>query len=243
MILKKLGAVSLLAMSSLSALPASAQMYSGSNTFKTINPTTNQPIVFVGEQSPGGEVSVTFVGADRTRRVSANACGLITLKDTTSAPLAGLKTVDGAVVNQATLPVRLIPRCVNGVLEEPRTADFKTGLGDVVLVKTPNTSYEAVLEEPRTADFKTGLGDVVLVKTPNTSYEAVYTADVVRKVRANACGFASVRGSAASPLLETTSIKIGNGTTTTINAIATAPSEPVCRNGVLYTPTSWMIIN
>jgi hypothetical protein len=214
MILKKLGAVSLLAMSSLSALPASAQMYSGSNTFKTINPTTNQPIVFVGEQSPGGEVSVTFVGADRTRRVSANACGLITLKDTTSAPLAGLKTVDGAVVNQATLPVRLIPRCVNGVLEEPRTADFKTGLGDVVLVKTPNTSYEAV-----------------------------YTADVVRKVRANACGFASVRGSAASPLLETTSIKIGNGTTTTINAIATAPSEPVCRNGVLYTPTSWMIIN
>jgi len=204
---KKLGAIAILAMSSLSALPASAQMYSGSNTFKTINPTTNQPIVFVGEQSPGGEVSVTFVGADRTRRVAANACGLITLKDTTSAPLAGLKSVDGMTVNQATLPVRLAPRCVNGVLEEARNADFKTGLGDVVLVKTPNTSYEAV-----------------------------YLTDVVRKVRANACGYASVRGTAASPLVGTTSIKIGNGSMTTVGVIATAPSEPVCRNGVLYTP-------
>jgi hypothetical protein len=209
---KQFGAIALLAMSSLSALPAAAQMYSGSNTFKTINPTTSQPVVFVGEQSPGGEVSVTFVGADRTRRVAANACGLITLKDTTSAPLAGLKSVDGMTVNQATLPVRLAPRCVNGVLEEARTADFKTGLGDVVLVKTPNTSYEAV-----------------------------YMADVVRKVRANACGFASVRGSTASPLVGTTSIKIGAAFPATISEIVTAPSEPVCRNGVLYTPegTAW----
>jgi hypothetical protein len=204
---RKLGAIALLAMSSLSALPTLAQTYSGSNTFKTINPTTNQPIVFVGEQPPGGEVSVTFVGADRTRRVAANACGLVTLKDTTSAPLAGLKSVDGVPINQATLPVRLAPRCVNGVLEEARNADFKTGLGDVVLVKTPNTSYEAI-----------------------------YMADVVRKVRANACGFASVRGTTASPLLGTTSIKVGMGSTTTIGAIATASSEPVCRNGVLYTP-------
>ncbi|KAM3106819.1 hypothetical protein [Phormidesmis sp. 146-33] len=205
--LKKLSAAALLAMSTLSALPASAQSYSGSNVFKTINPTTNQPVVFIGEQSPNAEIDVTFTGADRSRRVSANGCGLVTLKDTDSAPLSGLKSVDGMTINQATLPVRLAPRCVNGVLEEARNSDFKTGLGDVILVKTPNTSYEAI-----------------------------YTADVVRKVRANACGYGALRGTTAAPLLGTTSIKIGAGTATTINAISTAPSEPLCRNGVLYTP-------
>ncbi|MCY7274446.1 MAG: hypothetical protein LH702_12085, partial [Phormidesmis sp. CAN_BIN44] len=164
-------------------------------------------VVYVGEQAPSAEVPITFPGSDRTRRVSANACGLITLKDTTSAPLAGLKSLDGVNINQATLPVRLIPRCVNGILEEARTADFKTGYGDVVIVKAPNTSYPAI-----------------------------YTADVIRKVRANACGFASVRGSIAAPSMGTTQIKIGAGTATTVSSIATAPSEPVCRNSVLYTP-------
>ena len=209
---KRLSALAILAVSSLSALPASAQTFSGSPVFKSINPTTSQPTVFVGGQLPNAEISVTFLGADRTRRVTANGCGLITLKDSTSSPIAGLKSVDGMTINQATLPVRLIPKCVNGVLEEPRTADFKTGTGDVVIVKTPNTSYSTI-----------------------------YMADTIKKVRANACGFAYLRGTTASPLMDSTSIQIGASAPTTISAIMTAPSEPLCRNGILYTPggTSW----
>lgn len=204
---RKIAALTGLALSILPAFAsgASAQMYNGNSVFKVER--NGQPIVYIGEQTPNADVPVTFVGADRTRRVSANGCGLITLRNSDTAPLSGLKSVDGNVINIATLPTRLIPRCVDGVLEEARTADFKTGTGDLVIVKTPNTSYEAI-----------------------------YTADVIRNLRVNACGFATLRGSTASPLLDTTQVKIGTGTTTAISTIPTTMNEPLCRSGVLFTP-------
>jgi hypothetical protein len=96
---------------------------------------------------------------------------------------------------------------------------------------------DGVLEEARTANFKTGTGDVVIVKTPNTSHEAIFTADTVRNVRVNACGFAFLRGSTAAPFLGTTQVKIETGSTTTIGAIPSTDNEPLCRNGVLFTPS------
>lgn len=206
--LRKTAALTALALSTIPAFMsgASAQMVSGNSTFKVER--NGQPTVYIGEKAPNSDVPVTFVGADRTRRVAANGCGLITLRDSDTAPLSGLKSVDGDTINIATLPIRLIPRCVDGVLEEARTANFKTGTGDVVIVKTPNTSYEAI-----------------------------FTADTVRSVRVNACGFASLRGSSTAPFLGTTQVKIGTGATTTIGAIPVTDNEPLCRSGVLFTPT------
>lgn len=205
--LRKTVALTALALSIIPAFVsgASAQMYNGNDVFKVER--NGQAIVYIGEQTPGADVPVTFIGADRTRRVSANACGLIILRSSPTAPLSGLKSVDGMTINQATLPTRLIPRCLNGTLEEPRTADFKTATGDVVIVKTPNTSYNAI-----------------------------YTADVTRTLRANVCGFATLRGSATAPLMGTTQIRVGMDTPTTIGAIPTAMNEPICRNGTLFTP-------
>jgi hypothetical protein len=205
--IRKIAALTGLALSTLPALVsgASAQMVSGNSIFKVER--NGQPTVYIGEKAANSDVPVTFLGAERSRRVAANGCGLITLRDSDTAPLSGLKSVDGNTINIATLPTRLIPRCVDGALEEARTADFKTGTGDVVIVKTPNTSYEAI-----------------------------FTADTPRNVRANACGFATFRGSTASPLLGTTQVKIGTGSTTTIAAIPTTANEPLCRNGVLFTP-------
>lgn len=205
--LRKIAALTGLVLSTLPAFvsAASAQTYNGNSTFKVER--NGQTTVYIGEQAPNADVPVTLIGADRTRRVSANACGLITLRDSSTAPLSGLKSVDGSTINIATLPTRLIPRCVNGVLEEARTADFKTGAGDVVIVKTPNTSYEAI-----------------------------FTADATRNVRANACGFATFRGSTTAPLLNTTQVRIGAGADTTIGAITSAMNEPLCRTGVLFVP-------
>jgi hypothetical protein len=205
--IKNIAALTGLALSILPAFVsgASAQTYNGNSIFKVER--NGQFTVYIGEQTPNADVPVTLIGADRTRRVAANGCGLITLRDSDTAPLSGLKSVDGSTINIATLPTRLIPRCVDGVLEEPRTADFKTGAGDVVIVKTPNTSYEAI-----------------------------FTADATRNVRANACGFATFRGSTTAPLLNTTLVKIGTGANTTIGAITTTMNEPLCRSGVLFTP-------
>lgn len=134
-----LGLLSLL----VSTLPAMAQTYNG-NTIYKITRTNGSPAVVVANKTPGDRVEVTYPNATQSRRVTANSCGLIVLRNTSTRPLTNLVSVYGAAVDQAALPQQLLPRCVDGSLEEARTQDFKTGAGEVVLVKTPNTVYQAV---------------------------------------------------------------------------------------------------
>lgn len=54
-------------------------MYNGNATLNFER--DGQPTVYIGEQAPNAEVPVVFVGANRTRRVSANGCELIILRD------------------------------------------------------------------------------------------------------------------------------------------------------------------
>ncbi len=85
------------------------------------------------------------------------------LRDSASNSLTSLVSVDGATIDQTALPTQLLPRCVNSNLEEARAGNFKTGAGEVVVVKTPNTVYEAV-----------------------------YAGGRERRVTANTCGFAAI---------------------------------------------------
>ncbi|MBD1877013.1 hypothetical protein H6F75_26360 [Nodosilinea sp. FACHB-131] len=165
--------------------------------------------VIVANRTPGERLTISYPGATSTRRVTANACGLVVLRDGASSSLADLVSVDGAPINQAALPTQLLPRCVNGNLEEPRAANFKTGAGEVVIVKTPNTVYEAA-----------------------------YGGGRDRNVTANACGFAAISESSAYPWASNPTIVIG-GTTYTVATLPTANPEPLCRSGQLYTPASW----
>ncbi|QQE64171.1 hypothetical protein GFS31_08500 [Leptolyngbya sp. BL0902] len=187
---------------------ALAQTFSGNAVYKVMR-SNGTPQVIVANRTPGERLTVTYPGATSTRRVTANACGLVVLRDSTTSPLSSLQTVDGATINQATLPTQLLPRCVNGALEEARTANFKTGTGEVVIVKTPNTVYEAV-----------------------------YGGGRERSVTANACGFAAINESTTYPWASNPTIMIG-GTTHTLATMPDAGSEPLCRSGQLYTPAAW----
>jgi len=199
-----------LALAGMTAPLALAQTYNGNAIYKVMR-SNGSPQVIVANRSPGERITITYPGATSTRRVTANACGLIVLRDSSSSSLAALVSVDGAAIDQASLPTQLLPRCVNGNLEEPRTANFKTGAGEVVIVETPNTVYEAVFAGGRE-----------------------------RSVTANACGFAAVSSTSAiaweDPANQNFSIA---GTSYTLAALPEASPEPLCRNGQLYTPAGW----
>ncbi len=187
-----------------------AQTYNGNQIYK-ITRSNGTPAVIVANQTAGNRITVAFPNATSTRRVTANECGLITLRNTSSRPIANLVSVDGEAINQATLPQQLLPRCVNGNLEESRTAHFKTGAGEVVLVKTPNTVYQAV-----------------------------YSGGRNRNVTVNACGYGQITTTSTYDLTATEfqAFEIG-GTAYDLNTLPEASPAPLCRSGNLYTPDDW----
>ena len=200
----------LLGVASAIAFPAMAQTYSGNNVYK-VTRSNGTPQVIVANRTPGERLTMTYPNATSARRVTANGCGLVVLRDSASNALSSLVSVDGATIDQAALPTQLLPRCVNGTLEEARAANFKTGANEVVIVKTPNTVYEAVYAGGRT-----------------------------RNITANACGFAPINGTSTLPWEDTAnqSFELG-GTVYDINTLPLASLEPLCRSGNLYTPFSW----
>jgi hypothetical protein len=189
---------------------ALAQSYNGNSVYK-VTRSNGEAQVIVANRTPGDRVEVTFPNAKTSARVTANGCGLVVLRDSATRPVSSLLSVDGAAIDHASLPTQLLPRCVNGALEEARTVNFRTGAGEVVVVKTPNTVYEAV-----------------------------FTGGRSRSVTANACGYAVINGTAAAPWSDAANkdFSIG-GTAYNIDTLTTASLEPLCRSGQLYVPDAW----
>ncbi|PSN08509.1 hypothetical protein C7271_21370 [filamentous cyanobacterium CCP5] len=192
------------------AAPAFAQTYSGNNVYKVTRSNGSEAVI-LANRSPGERISVTFPGAVSSRRVTANPCGLIVLRSTSTVPISNLLSVDGAAIDQTSLPTQLLPRCVDGTLEEARSNDFKTGAGEVVIVKSPNTVYEASFSGGRS-----------------------------RNVTANACGFASITSTSTYDLTrpELDAFEV-MGSPYQISTLPAAGLEPVCRTGSLYVPAAW----
>jgi hypothetical protein len=206
---KPLISLALVGLVSTISFPALGQMFDGSSVYKVMRP-DGTPQVIVGNLTPGGRFTLTYPGATSTRRVTTNPCGLAVLRDSSASSLSDLVSVNGANIDQAALPTQLMPRCVNGVLEEAR----------------PTT-------------FKTGTGEVVFVATPNTVYEALYAGGRDRNVTANACGYAAINSTAALSWGDSNNqaFQIG-GTAYNINTLPTASLEPLCRSGHLYMPAN-----
>lgn len=189
---------------------AMAQTYNGNSVYK-VTRSNGEPQVIVANQTPGARLDVIFPNATTTAKVTANACGLVVIRDSATRPANTLVSIAGAAIDQATLPTQLLPRCVNGALEEARAANFKTGAGEVVVVKTPNTVYDAVFSGGRS-----------------------------RNVTVNACGFAAISGTSAMPWSDAANkaFSIG-GTAYNIDTLPAANPEPICRSGQLYVPDAW----
>lgn len=88
--------------------------------------------VFTG-LTPDQSVPVRIVGWPRDKATVPNACGLTIIAPSTGATILQIATAS-SMIDVASLPVQTVPTCSAGTLAEPRTANFKTSTGSVVLV-------------------------------------------------------------------------------------------------------------
>lgn len=173
-----------------------------------------------GATSPGIGMSlpVEYVGRGQESRLRANYCGEVAITITSSRPALGnsITVIDEqgtSTIDVSALPVELRPRCVGQNLEEPRTNDYKTPDGDVILVG-------------RTA----GLYSEVSFNDLN------YTSNR----RANGCNFIRISNTTRSPLPASLVI---NGTTHSLSTLTEADPPVCRGNSsdgyTLYLPESW----
>lgn len=176
---------------------AQAIPYGSNNVYKAV--AAGKTYIFVGSQSPSASVEVTLSGVQKTSIKSADACGQVTVTGTSAAPLSGTIQVGNKSINYGTLSTQLKPSCVNGTLSEARTADYKTPEGSLVAVGFTASSPQNV----------------------------VTTGNAVRRVTANACGFARFTGTTTAPISGTTQFSIG-GTSYTVSSLPDAVVGPRC---------------
>lgn len=95
----------------LSSLPATA------NVVATKNSEGN---IVVSGLNHYGSYAIEYTGIPRVKAVSANACGVVTLKTSSSYPITSSSTLkkDGMSYSVSSLPTGATPRCINGTLEE-----------------------------------------------------------------------------------------------------------------------------
>jgi hypothetical protein len=79
-----------------------------------------------------GESVLSVNAFPPARIVRSDNCGLIRLRPLSGKPNGRIK-FESETIEPATLPTLLAPRCLNGVLEEPRSGHFKTPLGLIVM--------------------------------------------------------------------------------------------------------------
>jgi len=89
--------------------------------------------VFTG-LAANSSISIQIAGWPRDRAAIPNACGLTIIAPSAGAAIMQLAFAGSNPLNASSLPVQSVPACSGGVLAEPRTANFKTASGSVVLV-------------------------------------------------------------------------------------------------------------
>lgn len=171
----------------------------------------SQNNVYVMGQSPQSRVSLTYNGMLRSRDYQANTCGWITLRNSSTSPIAGTIVVGGTNVDTASLPTQLLPGCTNGTPAETRSANFRTSTGDVVIVGRTAGSY-VTIQVPQNRD---------------------------RSATANACGFAKFSNSTTYQHQSSTMVEFSSDYDGSINGL-TQRDAPICSRGNLYVPYGWL---
>jgi hypothetical protein len=189
--------------------PAAAIPYNSATVYKAMD---NGNTVVVFSATAGSRINVSLGSSDKATARLAGSCGEVRISPPSSG-FTGLK-VDGTAVDVSTLTTQTLPSCVSGSFSQPRTTDFKTPTGQVIIVgKT--------------------VGTAVSVSLPTAT---------TRSVTANACGFGVLRPTSTSgPLPTDFSVGATNYTVATLPDAATAPyCRTVSGTPYGYIPTSWM---
>ncbi len=152
-------------------------------------------VYFTG--APNSELTVMLGGLNQTRSVTANACGLLTIRPSATRPIPASFMIGTSTITPANLPTQLLPKCgTNGQLEEARTANFKTSEGAVIVVG----------------------------QTPSASVQMSFEGGKERKVKINACGFGKINNSSTNPFTANASFTPAGGSALTYGSL-TVPTR------------------
>ncbi len=203
----------IIAVSTFSTILASTSAFAipyGTNTVYKVMGTSGQTDVYISSTA-GSRVNVLLGAIDRPQARIAGACGEVRISVPSSGSFAGLK-VDDIEVDVSTLSVQTFPSCISGSFAEPRTSNFKTPTGQVIIVG----------------------------KTANTAVKIALPQEITRAVTVNACGFGVLRGSTTSPLPAT--LTIGTQSYTLASLANATNGPICRTNGAIstgYIPAAW----
>lgn len=157
-----------LASAVIAPLSASAVQYNSNTIYKVQG--TNGPEIYVSA-APGTRAEFDMGQVDRPAARLAGNCGEVRINPPRGGTFEFVKAA-GQTIDPSTLPTQLLPSCRSGSFSEPRTENFKTPEGRIILVGyTP--------------------GQAVAIATPRA---------VTRRATVNGCGFARIRSSSTFTL-------------------------------------------
>ena len=187
---------------------AAAIPYQSATVYKAMD-SGNTVVVF--SATAGSRIAVSLGSTDKPTARLAGSCGELRISVPATGNFTGLK-IDGVAVDASTLSVQTLPSCVSGAFAEPRTTNFKTATGQVVIVG-------------KTA------GSAVAVSLPSAT---------TRNVTANACGFGVLKGTVSSALPATFMVGATSYTVATLPDATTAPyCRTIDGTPFGYVPASW----
>jgi hypothetical protein len=174
----------------------------------------SQNNLYIAGISPQQEATFSYPGTPKVSSARANLCGAVVVRGSGGVPITGTIKVDNVSIDSSTLPTQLLPPCTNGSFAEPRTSNFKTSDGQVVVVgKTANNFYG--------------------IETPENA---------IRRVRANACGLVKVAPNARFTHVASQQVEISTVSVAASGPISNLETRdaPICRGSVVYVPASWL---
>ncbi|AFZ27216.1 hypothetical protein Cylst_5177 [Cylindrospermum stagnale PCC 7417] len=189
--------------------PVMALPYGTNTVYKTVSD-SNVTTVYISAAA-NSRVQVDMGSADRSTARIVGACGELRISIPSSGSFEGLK-VDGTAIDASTLPTQILPACNGGTFVEPRSANFKTPNGQVVIVG----------------------------KNPNSAVAITLPTETTRNVSINGCGFGILRAASGSSLPSTFEIGTNSYTLATLPD-AGEPPVCRTTNGVStgYVPSGW----
>lgn len=208
MTIKNLAAVAALALGSVfvSNLPAKADVIR--------KDTDNNIYIYTG--SPDADREIAFAGTQRTRKVTANRCGIARISSSPTYAEATQISLGGTTSNISTLPVATPGKCTsqNGVYSS-------TG-------------------EPAAQRYKDSVGTVYIKGlTPSSEHTVTYPdLPVTRNVKANNCGLIKLTNSSRQLIGNDTQFKV-NSSAYTVSSLTTVIA-PSCKK-ISPTQSAFMV--
>lgn len=188
--------------------PASAVPYKGDTVYKVVKDGVTSIYI---SSTANSRVQVDLGSVERSTARIVGACGEVRISVPSSGTFTGLK-VDGTAISADSLPSQVMPSCVNGAFSEPRTENFRTPNGQVVIVN----------------------------KTPGAAVAIVLPNEATRNISVNACGFAVLRATTSTALPDNFSISGTAYTTASLQDAGDAPICRTSNGeSTVYIPGSW----